>query len=239
MPETLKAEPKKFFMSLWDVAFWIRSAKTDASFEKLRSVHGSQKAFDLLYKEKRDPFGSINAGFRYQDLKYERLISFLPKRHYSSALDIGCGLGPFTRKLSPYAKQVLGVDLSEAAILEARELSTSQTNTRFEQCDARELSRIGERFDLIAVLDVLYYLSPLSDELLGSIARQIEGLLAPNGVILLVNHFFFGIDSQSRQTRRIHDVFLRETSLKIISEHKRPFFLASALTNEPLTPNAV
>jgi len=231
MADNLKAEPKKFFMSVRDVAFWIRSARTDAIFEKLRNQHGPQKAFDLLYTEKCDPFGSLQSHWRYQALKYERVISFLPKRTYRSALDVGCGLGPFTRRLSAYADQVLGVDFSGAAIEQARKLSTSQSHVRYEWADVYNLQQIDERFDLITVLDVLYYLSPSSEELLQSIASQMEGLLVPGGLLLLVNHYFFGIDAQSKETRRIHDSFLQGTDLQVVSEHRRPFFLASLFTS--------
>jgi SAM-dependent methyltransferase len=233
MADTLKAEPKKFFMSVRDIAFWIRSARTDATFEKLRNQYGPQKAFDLLYAEKCDPFGSQQSRWRYQGLKYERLISFLPKRAYPNALDIGCGLGPFTRRLSTYADQVLGVDFSGAAIGQAQKLSTSQSNVRYERRDIHNLKQITERFDLITVLDVLCYLSPSSDELLKSIASQMERLLVPGGLLLLVNHFFFDIDPQSKETRRIHDSFSRGTGLLVVSEHKRPFFLASVFTSAP------
>ncbi len=73
-------------MSLRDIAFWIRSAQTDATFEKLREEHGSQKAFDLLYAEKQDPFGSTLGYYLYQRLKYERLSSNIrnPMRSSSS-----------------------------------------------------------------------------------------------------------------------------------------------------------
>jgi 2-polyprenyl-3-methyl-5-hydroxy-6-metoxy-1,4-benzoquinol methylase len=227
----LKAEPKKFFMSARDIAFWIRSARTDATFERLRSRWGSQKAFDLLYAEKCDPFGSQQSRWRYQGLKYERLISFLPKQTYHNVLDVGCGLGPFTRRLAAYADQVLGVDFSGAAIEQARNLSTSQPNVRYERGDIHDLRQITERFDLIAILDVLYYLSPSSDEVLKSIASQMQGLLVPGGLLLLVNHFFFDIDRQSKETRRIHDSFSQGAGLQIVSEYRRPFFLASLFTS--------
>jgi 2-polyprenyl-3-methyl-5-hydroxy-6-metoxy-1,4-benzoquinol methylase len=227
MGDTLKAEPRKFFMSLRDIAFWIRSARTDAALEKLRREYGSRKAFDLLYAEKPDPYGSTLGYYLYQRLKYERLISFLPNRHYRNALDVGCGLGPFTRRLSPYADEVLGVDLSEVAVEQARKLSSSQPNVQFAQHDIHHIEQLGGQFDLITVLDVLYYISPLSDDVLKSIARQIEKLLAPDGTLLLVNHFFFSVDSASRQTRRIHGMFRENTSLHLASERRRPFFLAS------------
>jgi hypothetical protein len=93
----------------------ILNRSTDAALEKLQVEHGSEKAFDLLHSRKSDPFGSGLSRYRYQKLKYEKLISFLPKRRYSNVLDVGCGLGTFTRELSPHAGRVLGMDLSEAA----------------------------------------------------------------------------------------------------------------------------
>jgi SAM-dependent methyltransferase len=231
MEEKLRSEPQKFFMSLRDISFWIRSARTDAALEKLQVKHGSEKAFDLLYSRKSDPFASGVSRYRYQKLKYEKLISFLPKRRYSSVLDVGCGLGPFTRELSPHAGQVMGVDLSEAAVIQARDGSRGHANVRFEQRDIQEIGKIEEKFDLITVLDVLYYLPNLSDEMLKSVAWQIESLLAPGGLLLLVNHFFFRVDPASRATRRIHDSFGRNSSLQIVSENKRAFYLASLFAN--------
>ena len=142
MGSTLTPEPKRFFMSLRDISFWIHSARTDAAFEKLRDELGPQKAFDLLYTEKRDPFCSTQTRYRYQRLKYERLISFLPNRQYRNALDVGCGIGPFTRQLAPYAGQVLGVDLSGAAIEVARSHSASLPNVQFEQHDVLHIGKV-------------------------------------------------------------------------------------------------
>jgi len=227
MEENLRSEPKKFFMSLRDISFWIRSARTDAALEKLQVKHGSEKAFDLLYSRKIDPFGSGISRYRYQRLKYERLISFLPKRRYSKVLDVGCGLGPFTRELSPHADRVLGVDLSEAAVIQARNCSHASPNVRFERRDIQQIGKIEETFDLITVLDVLYYLPNLSAEMLNSVAWQLQKLLAPGGLLFLVNHFFFRVDPASRQTRRIHNAFRQSSSLQIVSENRRAIYLAS------------
>jgi 2-polyprenyl-3-methyl-5-hydroxy-6-metoxy-1,4-benzoquinol methylase len=225
--EKLANEPKKFFMTLRDIAFWVGSARTDAALEKLRVEHGSEKAFDLLYSRKSDPFSSGLPCYRYQKLKYQKLISFLPKRHYPNVLDVGCGVGPFTRELSPHAGRVLGVDLSEQALIQALNCSRDYPNLRFEQRDIQHIGKIRESFDLIAVLDVLYYLPNLSNEMLESVAGQLESLLAPGGLLLLVNHFFFHLDPASRQTRRIHNSFQANSSLQFVSENKRAFYLAS------------
>jgi 2-polyprenyl-3-methyl-5-hydroxy-6-metoxy-1,4-benzoquinol methylase len=215
-------------MTLRDISFWIHSARTDSKINQLCAQHGSpKKAFDHLYKQHSDPFHSGRTRYRYQSLKYERLVSFLPDRRYRNVLDVGCGLGPFTRELAPYADHVLGVDISQSAVEQGRRMSKSLPNLEYAQCDVQEIARLGRTFDLITVLDVLYYISPLSSERLKSIIHQLEGLLSVGGLLLLVNHHFFTVDAASRQTHRIHNAFGASAGLHRVREHKRAFFLAS------------
>jgi len=139
--------------------------------------------------------------------KYERLISFLPDRRYGNALDIGCGLGPFTRHLAPHADRVLGVDISEEAIQGARALSAGQPNLVFERRDVLSIGEMDRQFDLIALLDVLYYLSPLSADVLqaGRLAdRSAAGTRrrspACQSFLLRVR---FGIAADPQDSRRV------------------------------------
>lgn len=230
MQKMLQTEPKTFFMSLRDLGLWMRSAQADANFRKLRSQHGARKAFDLLYEQRDDPYGATLDAYRYQKLKYEKLLAFLPHRRYGRALDVGCGLGGFSRRLSGHAGEVLGIDVSEVAIQQARKLSENYRNLRFEQVDLAHIhEKLDRQFDLVVMLDVLYYLSPLTDEALKTIARLMQKLLLPEGILLLAHHYFFCVDAASRQTRKIHDAFRWTPSLGIVSEYRRPFYLASVL----------
>ena len=54
-------------------------------------------------------------------------------------------------------------------------------------------------------------------------------LLAPGGILLLANHFFFAADAGSRLTRRIHDAFSWSPHLSAMGHHRRSFFLATLL----------
>ncbi len=226
--QTLCEEPRDFFMTLRDIAFWIRSARTDAALARLRSNGASAAAFDQLYAAGSDPYASVAPQFRYQRRKYQALLSMLPKRPYRRALDVGCGLGGFTRLLAPHADHVLGIDLSAEAAAQARSLSQGQPNIEYVQADITTLAE-GSRFDLVVLADVLYYLLPLDDGVVGALASRIAGILEPGGLLLVVDHFFFAVDPPSRMTRRIHDIFRATPGLEPAAERRRAFYLATLL----------
>jgi len=224
---TLARAPINFFMTVRDIAFWIRSARADSRLNNMRSERGAASAFDELYAGRNDPFGAELPQYRYQQRKYVSLLSMLPQRPYRNVLDIGCGLGAFTRKLAPFSEHVLGTDISAEAVGQAQKLSSAHPNVSYSHEDILEKPRQHALFDLIILADTLYYIDPLTEAGLKSIARNISSRLAPGGLLLLVNHYFFGVDSASRATREIHDAFRWAPTLTGIAEHRRAFFLAT------------
>jgi SAM-dependent methyltransferase len=225
----LARAPINFFMTVRDIAFWVRSARADARLNRLRNERGATRAFDQLYAGLNDPFGTELPQYRYQQRKYHSLLSMLPRRPYRNVLDIGCGLGAFTRKLAPFSERVLGTDISTEAIGQAQKLSAGHPNISYSQEDMLGKPRQEAVFDLIILADTLYYIEPLTDLGLKSIAGNISQRLATGGLLLLVNHYFFGIDVPSRGTRRIHDAFCWAAGLERVAEYRRAFFLATLL----------
>jgi len=225
----LVTAPGGFFMTLRDVAFWIRSSRADSAINGARREHGAAAAFDRLYARTSDPFGAELPQYRYQQRKYNSLLSMLPQRRYRNVLDIGCGLGAFTRKLAPFADAVLGTDISEVAMSQARKLSIGYPNVKYSLEPMLEAPADEAVFDLIVLADTLYYMDSLNTERLRCISHNIASRLVPGGLLLLVNHFFFGFDRASRQTRATHDVFRCAPLLDCVAEHRRAFFLATVL----------
>jgi SAM-dependent methyltransferase len=230
----LATPPLNFFMTVRDIAFWIRSARADSRLNRLLHEGGAASAFDQLYAGRNDPFGAELPQYRYQRRKYSSLLSMLPQRSYRNVLDIGCGLGTFTRKLAPFAEHILGTDISAEAIGQARRLSAQQPNIAYSQQDMLDNSYQEASFDLIVLADTLYYIEPLTDSRLKSIAGNLSTKLAPGGLLLLVNHYFFGIDLPSRGTREIHDAFRWASRLERVAEYRRAFFLATLLRRSRL-----
>ncbi|HZO22204.1 MAG TPA: class I SAM-dependent methyltransferase [Steroidobacteraceae bacterium] len=216
-------------MTIRDVAYWLRSARADARLERFRQQGPGGSPFDHLYAETDDPFGAELPQYRYQQRKYACLLSMLPQRRYRNILDVGCGLGTFTRKLAPFGEQVLGTDISGEAISQARRLSFGHSNITYAQRDMLDAPATESGFDLIIIADTLYYINPRTPVALQALAQTFASKLTPGGLILIVNHFFFGVDAASRQTREIHDVFRGAPSLECIAEIRRAFFLATLL----------
>ncbi len=226
--------PRQLFMTLRDIALWVRSARVDAYVARLRNEHGSARAFDLLYGQMEDPWAAGVARYRYQRRKYDILLSLVPRRRYRRVLDLGCGIGEMTRRLAPHVDEILGLDISDLAVEQARRRSANLPNVLYKQGDVLALDQsIDGQFDLVVLADTLYYLSPLDDAVLKRVRENVAGLLAPGGILLLADHFFSGFDRDSRTSRRIHDSFRWAAGLRLQIEHRRPFYLASLLEREP------
>ena len=74
-------------------------------------------------------------------------------------LDLGCGTGLCGEVVAPYARRLVGVDLSGGMLAKARARGPYE---RLDQCDLSEaLAAPGERWDLIVAFDTFPYLGAL------------------------------------------------------------------------------
>jgi SAM-dependent methyltransferase len=229
------------FMVPRDIGLFLRSARTDAAIARTRQLEGGRAAFEQAYSANRDPWASADQRYRYQALKYRTLMSLLPKgRRFAQALDLGSGVGVLSLALTDVADHVLGLDIAQSAVERATSLAAGRKGLHFAQADVTNLSRaLDGRFDLVVIADTIYYLDAVDDSSLKAIACRVADLLAPGGICLMANHFFFAGDRDSRLSRRIHDAFAWSPRLSLLREHRRPFYLASLLAGvsaEPVLP---
>ena len=213
-----------------DFTLFLVGSRTDAAIERMRATLGARGAFEAAYTRSQDPWASAAPRYRYQQRKYEQIMTLLPDRRFRHTLDLGCGLGLLSQHLAKRSDMVLGVDVASAALEHARGRAAGIANLSFVQGDVLDLPvEFNGRFDLVVVADTLYYLSPLEDPLLQALSLRFADLLMPGGICLMVNHFFFAADFDSRRSRRIHDAFARSPRFSVLSEHRKAFFLATVL----------
>ncbi len=104
-----------------------------------------------------------------------RLLRLLRDPQSARVLSLGCGIGDTEILLAPYVKELHGVDLSPAAIRQARQDSAGLTNTRFFE---GSLDSVEGQFDLVFGI---FFLHHLPDSILHAAPSRIGKLLAPGG----------------------------------------------------------
>ncbi len=144
-----------------------------------RSVPGDY--FDDLYARDPDPWGFRTRD--YERAKYQHTVAALEGRRFRRGVEVGCAIGELTALLAPSCHALLGVDVAEAALEQARQRNAETPHVTFARM-ALPQERPAGRFDLIVLSEVLYY---FSREDLGQVAGWVLQALEPEGVILLVH----------------------------------------------------
>ena len=231
MPEATLRKRRWLFMSPLDIGLFLRSARTDAEIARVRATQGARAAFEAAYAGGADPWASADPRYFYQRWKYETLMALLPPgRRFARVLDLGCGTGTLSLALTRVADEVLGLDIAQSALDKAASRPGAQSRLTFRQGDVNRLDPAFDgQFDLVVIADTLYYLDAGDDLSLKNLALRIGRLLAPGGLCLLANHYFFAADPESRLSGRIHDAFAWSSSFALVSSQRRPFYLVSLL----------
>lgn len=133
---------------------------------------------------------------RQQDLR--RMVAILQDIFSGkNLLEIACGTGWFTQRLSPVAASILATDINEAVLEIARAKSYPAANVRF-RCDDIFNSGLHQQFNGLLAAFIWSHI-PLQrlDEFLKQCLQWVE----PGGTLLFVdNHFIPGSSTPLHQT---------------------------------------
>lgn len=142
-----------------------------------------KRDMERLYSVEGDHWGRTESMSQVEDA-----LELLGVRRYRHVLDVGAGEGYVAEALAPRAERVTAIDISEHAVATARARCAHLTHVHFIPANIRTWES-EERFDLIVLADVLYY---LGDALFPGIFMEtiahIGALAAEDGEIL-VTHF--------------------------------------------------
>ncbi len=132
--------------------------------------------FEEMYQEFPDPWNIKSQG-RHNPV--EALAINAAQRYYDEqsakrVLDIGCGLGDFTARLSAIGLEVTGSDCSPTAVAKA---SQGFPHCRFVCADALDRDLIRQvRPDLVVLSEVMWYILPKLDELLSFLSQELPNV---------------------------------------------------------------
>lgn len=101
----------------------------------------------------------------------------------SSALEVGCGTGAFSRRLAQCAQHVVALDLSAEMIRVARARSEQLKTLEYHCVDVMAADLPREGFDCVATIATLHHL-PLREVLF-----KLKDSVKPGGVLLVLDLF--------------------------------------------------
>ncbi len=137
--------------------------------------------FEQLYTRDPDPWRFATSD--YERDKYAATLAALPPGRFTRCFEVGCSIGVLTRQLAGHCDALLGVDVAEPALAQARERCADQPWVRLERMIVPQDWPEGV-FDLIVFSEVLYYLGSSG---LHEAAQRTLDSLAPGGTVVLVN----------------------------------------------------
>jgi trans-aconitate methyltransferase len=117
-------------------------------------------------------------GWNHNTHYHDLLLNVVP-RPCGRALDIGCGLGEFARRLALLADEVDAIDSEPAVLAQARQLSSEIRNLHFAEADFLTWPE-EESYDFVSMIAVLHHL-PFAEAITKAVM-----ILRPCGVLAVL-----------------------------------------------------
>lgn len=137
--------------------------------------------FTERYAKDPDPWRFATSD--YEAGKYAATLAALPRERYAALLEIGCSIGVLTRALAPRCDHLLGLDVAEAALDQARARCADVPQVAFGRMQVPDAWPDGT-FDAILLSEVVYYLAAPD---VARLAARVGGSVRPGSDILLVH----------------------------------------------------
>ena len=118
-----------------------------------------------------------------QNNHYHNFLLRQLRSNCQAALEIGCGMGEFSRRLAQTSGRVLALDLSPEMIRIARARSAHLANIEFQLADVMSFELPPAGFDCVASIATLHHL-PLRE-----IFLKMKAALRPGGTLLILDLF--------------------------------------------------
>lgn len=165
--------------------------------------------FDDLWKS-GDPWKLHTS--RFEQDKYARQLGLLEGRRYPRVLELGCGAGTFTRRLSQIADHVLALDISSHAIAQAQAAKSQGCPIDYQVANIMDYDlRTTGQWDLVVMSETVYYLGWLYSFFdVAWLASELFAATRKGGRFLMTNTYGGVEDYLLRPwvIRTYHDLFL-------------------------------
>jgi 2-polyprenyl-3-methyl-5-hydroxy-6-metoxy-1,4-benzoquinol methylase len=192
---------------------------------------GSRPAehFEHLYQSNSDPWDFKTSP--YEQTKYRQTLSALGDRRFQSGLEVGCSIGVLTHMLAHQCDALLGLDIVEAPLQAARSRCAGFPHVHFRRMHV-PAQWPPNRFDLIVLSEVLYFLSQAD---IDRCAAHVRTGLLPNATVVLVNWLGQTDDPLSGDDAANRFIAATAGALSVSSHSRHQGYRLDVLTTAPVT----
>ena len=165
-----------------------------------------QDYFDNLYADNNDPWDYENRW--YEKRKRQICLSLLPSENYASILEVGCSNGVFSEYLAARCQKLTCIDGNATAVQLAQNRLKHLAHVHVLQQQI-PVQWPQQKFDLIVISEIAYYLS--HSELL-QLSKLAEQSLTAQGMILCC-HWRYPIAGFALTGAQVHELLMQNLSL--------------------------
>ncbi len=184
-----------------------------------------QDYFDTLYHHNDDPWGYTQRW--YEQRKRQICLALLPRQRYGRILELGCANGVFSQELASRCDELLGLDANSKAVELARQRLKAQLHVGIQQKRIPQQCP-EEKFDLIVISEIAYYLN--ENELL-QLIEWAQRSLNDTGTLLCC-HWRYPIDGFSLNGNLVHQLLKQHLKLYHYLGLDDPDFLVDLWTTD-------
>ena len=178
--------------------------------------------FSRIYQRRKDPWGFETSA--YESEKYNLTLDSLPLPRYQSAIEVGCSIGVLTACLAPRSERLLGIDVSEIALEQARQRCAHMPHVHFEKMHFPSQAP-DDCFDLIIVSEVAYYWQRAD---LALAADELAARHLPGGHLVLV-HLTEAVPDYPLSGDEVHEFWLTRPEWRPVHAERRDRFRLDVL----------
>jgi SAM-dependent methyltransferase len=193
----------------------------DLLFREPRAHSAPVERFAVLYDDGQDPWETDSW---YERRKRGVVLASLPREHYRTAFEPGCGTGELTLDLADRCRQVLASDPVPAAVERARSLCRDAPNADVAVAALPDAVP-GDVVDLVVFSEILYYLSDAALE--ATLDRTLTALEQGGDVVVV--HWRGWPAEAPRDAAATHRVLCARPELDVLLEHTDEEFLLHVL----------
>lgn len=183
------------------------------------------KYFDRFYDNNDDPWGYQSHW--YEERKRQICLAMLLKSQYSRVLEIGCANGCFSKKLAQRAQYLLCLDGHPKAVELTKNALQHLKHVDIE-CRVLPQEFPSQRFDLIVLSEIAYYLS--TDEL-SLLTEKLSEQLSQHGMLLSC-HWRHPVADFELDGNQVHHLLKSQLKLHHYASLTDPDFLIDLWTKE-------